>query len=572
MKIAKVFFRTILILSVVFAVSCSDQLTDLNVNPNGIDPSDANPTLIMPTVQSSMAMDYQRLGFGILSGVVQHTQEDSHFGGFNHYDWGEQDWNGWYGMLRNNKFMYERAVELDYKFHQGVALTLRAFIFGTITDLWGDAPYTQAVQGAESEEKLYPPFDSQEVIYKGILEDLKAAGDLFATGDLTGYLDGYDIYYNGDTQKWQQFANTLILRYSMRLSEKLPDLARSGVESVYASGVYIKTAADDALTDFPGTSGADSWSLSAAFNPDQSNWRRRKPCQTLLNELLENDDPRLEVWIQPVHVRWVPDPGLATAVDEFIREDGVILNGVQYYTDLEFQQKIHQEGHEYTRHFNPALYEPTPPTVIGTLNTSEYVGIPPGLLYPDYHNFNPNTGQSVQNQHVSQISNIFKQSSGELLKARLASAAETHFILAEAAQRGWAAGDAKMHYEAGVRSSLEAWGVEDEYASYIAEPGVAYNNTLERIIEQKWIASWAASTESWFDFRRTGLPAMKAGPASSAPVLPVRFIYGGDELFNNTENVNAAINNLEETPYSGPRGKNSQWSRPWIVQGTEEPW
>lgn len=572
MKIAKVFSGTMLFLSVMAASSCSDQLTDLNENPNGTDPSDGNPNLIMTTAQSSLAMDYQRLGFGILSGVIQHTQEDSHFGGFNHYDWGEENWGGWYGMLRNNKLMYERSLELEYKFHQGVALTLRAMIFGTIADLWGDAPYTEALQGADAEENLYPVFDSQEVIYKGILEDLKAASALFATGEKAGYLDGYDIYYDGNTEQWQQFANTLILRYSMRLSSKLPDLARSGVESVYNSGIYIQDADDDAAISFPGNNSGSSWSLSVAFDPEQTNWRRRKPCQTLLDVLLMNNDPRLGVWIQPVHVRWVADPGLATAVDPFIREDGVILNGIKSYTDLEFQEKIHQEGHEYTRHFNPSMYEPNPPTTTGPLNTAEYVGVPPGLLYPDYHNFNPTSGQSVQNQHVSQISNIFKQSSGELLKARLASAAESHFILAEAAQRGWAAGDAKTHYNAGVQNSLKAWGVEGEYAGYIAEPGVAYNNSLERIIEQKWIASFATSAESWFDFRRTGLPVLAAGPASSAPVLPVRFIYGGDELFNNTDNANAAINNLEETTYSGQKGKNSQWSKPWLLQGTSEPW
>ncbi|HYH55368.1 MAG TPA: SusD/RagB family nutrient-binding outer membrane lipoprotein, partial [Anseongella sp.] len=256
----------------------------------------------------------------------------------------------------------------------------------------------------------------------------------------------------------------------------------------------------------------------------------------------------------------------------FIREDGVILPGVQSYTDQQFQVKINEQGHEYTRHFNPNLYNPNPPLTVGALNTGEYVGIPPGLLYPHYHNFNPTPGQSVENQHVSQIANVFKGSGGGLLKARLASAAETHFILAEAAQRGWDAGNAEANYNAGVRNSLKTWGVEDAYAGYIAEPAVAYNNTLARIIEQKWIAAWAASAEAWFDFRRTGLPALTAGPAAAEPVLPVRFIYGDDELFKNTDNTNAAIERLEETTYSGPNGKNSQWSKPWLLQGTSEPW
>jgi hypothetical protein len=32
------------------------------------------------------------------------------------------------------------------------------------------------------------------------------------------------------------------------------------------------------------------------------------------------------------------------------------------------------------------------------------------------------------------------------------------------------------------------------------------------------------------------------------------------------------LNKLEGTPYSGLRGKNSQWSKPWLVQGTGKPW
>ncbi|QEC52766.1 SusD-like starch-binding protein associating with outer membrane [Anseongella ginsenosidimutans] len=574
MKIKKILSGSLLVLALMAAGSCSDQLSELNENPNGVNPEDGNPNMIMPTVQSGLAMEYLRLGFGNgnLSGVIQHTQEDGWFTSFNHYDWTETDWSVWYGLLRNNKFMMEQAVALDYPFHQGVALTLRAFIYGTITDLWGDAPYTEAVKGDESDELLRPVFDSQETIYKGIIEDLKAASALFAGGDKTGYLENYDIYYNGNTAQWQQFAGTLLLRYSMRLSEKLPELARSGVESVYSSGVYIEEAADDAVMDFPGTNSGNSWPLNVAFNSDESNWRRRKPCQTLLDKLLQYGDPRLEVWVQPVHVQWVANPGLATAVDPFIRQDGVILNGVKAYTDEEFQEKINQQGHTYTRHFNPSLYQPNPPFTVGPLNTAEYVGLPPGLLYPDYHNMNPTTGQSVENQHVSQIANLFKGTGGGLLKARLASAAETHFILAEAALKGWSAGNAKDHYEAGVRSSMETWGVDDQYASYIAGSGVAFNNTLARIMEQKWIAAWTSSAEAWFDFRRTGLPALSPGPASSEPVLPLRFIYGNDELFNNTENANAAVDRLEETSYSGPKGKNSQWSKPWILQGTGEPW
>jgi hypothetical protein len=159
-----------------------------------------------------------------------------------------------------------------------------------------------------------------------------------------------------------------------------------------------------------------------------------------------------------------------------------------------------------------------------------------------------------------------------LLRARLISAAEVNFILAEAALKGWATGPAKARYEAAIQASLNTWGVGNQYATYIAQPGVVFDGTLKQIIEQKWIASWTAATEAWFDFRRTGFPALKAGPAAKRLALPVRFYYMQDELNINSKNANAAVDKLEVTSYSQADNKNSAWSKPWLLQGTGKPW
>jgi len=262
-------------------------------------------------------------------------------------------------------------------------------------------------------------------------------------------------------------------------------------------------------------------------------------------------------------VRWVADETLPTAVDRFIRKDGVIQT-VSFLSDIVFLAEV-KKGVKFTRHYNPKLYT-------GTLDTNEYVGVPAGLILPDGYNNNPTPGQTVQNQHVSQLAEVYRGSVGGLLRARLASSAETSFILAEAATKGWAVGTAQSHYNAGIKNSLDTWGVGAQYDAYIVRPSVAFNNTLAQIMEQKWIASWTAASEAWFDYRRTGLPALKAGPASSEPVLPVRFNYGDNEINFNRTNIDAAINKLETTKHSGLRGKNSQWSKPWIVQGTGKPW
>uniref|UniRef100_UPI003F6EC88F SusD/RagB family nutrient-binding outer membrane lipoprotein n=1 Tax=Dyadobacter sp. TaxID=1914288 RepID=UPI003F6EC88F len=258
MKIFKYIPQIAFILMLLAVTSCNESLTEINKNPNGVDPNSANPNLLMPTVMAGVANQYLGLGFGRIAGVVQHTQEDAWKNGFNDYDWSEEDneWTAWYGFLRNNNLLYKRAVETNSKFHQAVALTMKSFIFGTIADLWGDAPYTNALKGDEGQ--MLPQFDSQEVIYKGVIEDLKTASAMFATGDAGTYASGYDVYFDGNTQKWQKFANTLLLRYYMRISSKLPDISKPGIEAVYTSGIYMKDAADDAVMEFIGTASNNS--------------------------------------------------------------------------------------------------------------------------------------------------------------------------------------------------------------------------------------------------------------------------------------------------------------------------
>lgn len=565
MKIMKTIYRSVLLAALIVVTACED-LTELNENENGVSQSTANPNLLMPTVLTGVANSYLDLGIMDIAGVMQHTQKTGWYTAHNSYDWTPRDWSAWYGYQRTNKLIYERAVELGWPFHQGVALTMKSFIYGTITDLWGDAPYTESVKGDEGSEFVQPVFDAQDVIYAGIIEDLKTASALFATGDETGISKNYDVYYSGDMEKWQRFANSLLLRYYMRISDKNASAAKNGIEEIYSSSIFISEASQDATMAFIGANASNSFPTSVT--DDGTKFRNPKACTTLLDKMVANNDPRLDVWFAPVRVRWVEDLALGTKMDEFIRRNGVLTAKTNIKDDEYRAEKAADPTVVYTRHFNPTLFAVDEVLPVAT----EYVGIPPAIIGPDYYNYNPTPGQTVENQHVSQYDDMYRSLSGSLLKARLISAAETHFILAEAALKGWAVGNAETNYENGVESSLTAWNVGGDFASYIAEPGVAFNGTLEQIIEQKWIASWTSAAEAWMDYRRTGLPALQTGPASAEPVLPVRFIYSDDETLRNEDNANDAIDRLEETEYSDLRGANSQWSKPWIIQGTGKPW
>jgi len=563
-KNIKVFL--LLTFTLFISVSCDEQLTELNVDPLGVDPSQGNPNQVMTNVLTGAAMSYLDLGYGEIAGVMQHTQKDGWFSGHNHYAWDAKDWAGWYGLLRNNNYMMERAEALDFDFHMGVGHTMRGFLFGTIADLWGDAPYSNALQGNTGEtELMFPEYDSQETIYQGVISDLEEAASIFSSADNTGVAPSYDVFYGGDIEKWHKLANSLLLRYYMRVSDKMPAMAKSGIEGLAANGMLITSSADDATMSFIGASSSDSW--PANTTDGGSNFRRIKPGQPFLDALMEKNDPRMSVWIAPVHVQWVPDFTLPTKTEEFIRKNGEIMEGVTSMLDQQFLDEI-AAGNVFTRRYNPDLIGPDDQPI----NDDMYVGVPPGLFAPDAWNYNPTPGQNVQNQHVSQLAPKFRDTEGEMLLARIISAAEVHFILAEAALEGYSVGSAEMHYNDGIKSSLEAWGVGDQYDDYITEPDVVFDGTLQQVIEQKWIASWTTATEAWFDFRRTGYPELVPGPASEQPVLPVRYMYGNDEIAYNPENLEEGRSSLTITEYSGPRQEDSQWSKPWIIQDTNKPW
>jgi len=114
-------------------------------------------------------------------------------------------------------------------------------------------------------------------------------------------------------------------------------------------------------------------------------------------------------------------------------------------------------------------------------------------------------------------------------------AAETQFLLAEGALRGWNVGGktAQSLYEQGIADSFADWGVTgaEAYAASSAKPAdfkdalyrefdIAAVSTvspkwdeatsdeqrLEKIITQKWIAMFPEGMNAWAEYRRTGYP------------------------------------------------------------------
>lgn len=549
-----------LLLFVVFMISCKD-LEEMNINPNGVDPAKAHPNLLMATLITTTGQGVVDLGFGDIAGVMQHTQKDGWGGGHDSYEWTSQDWSGMYSILRNAEEMLKKSKAAQLDFQTGVAMIMKAYVFGLIADLWGDAPYSKALLGEEGGENLKPVFDTQKDIYLGILASLDTANTLLSKNqsDYKEINSTQDVLYRGNVAQWRKFANALALRYYMRISEKEPAIAKAGIEKIAGQPdkyPLILDAADDANFAYIGNSSGDAWPCNTKYDISETNYRRLKMCSTLVEKLQSLSDPRLGMWAAKVKTPIVVDPTKPNNYDQIVDGKRVIAQNV---------------ADAYSTKYTST---PAPTTVVPVDQDPEYVGMPPAWsLIPQAYNLCPDLSQAPYNPHCSHLNEIYKESAGTHLKARMLSAAEVHFTLSEAALKGWSVGGTSAdHYKAGVKASLDAWGLSSSYAAYIANADVAFSNSLTQIMEQKWIASWTAAAEAWFDYRRTGLPNLQAGKVVKKPVLPLRFYYGTNELLYNPDNIAAAINKLETTSFTAPDGKNSAWSKTWLQQGTSKPW
>ncbi|HDZ06737.1 hypothetical protein LCGC14_0292700 [marine sediment metagenome] len=539
---------TIVVLGLLVLVSCHG-LEELNENPDKIGSDNVDPNLLVPTVINGVGKTVVSLGFGDLAGVMQHTQKDGWSSGHNAYDWGNDShsWNNYYSLLINDKTLIEKAEIDNLDFHHGVGLIMKSYLFGLLTDLWGDAPYTNALRGDEGAEFFDATFDDQKTIYEGIQADLEIANGLLSKSQDSYFSinEAQDILYGGDVAKWRKFANSLSLRYYMRLSAKEPGIAEQGIKRILSNSSQfplILSAEDDANMAYVGNTNNDSWPTNTKFDTDpQGSYFRIKMGATLVEAMQALDDPRLGIWANKIEQPIVLD------VTDYVDEN----TGERHVSQATVDSYVNTVGY-------PVNYD------------KNYVGLPTAMTFGAAYNLSENVNQGSYNLHVSQLNDIYKEASGDLLQARLISAAEVNFIIAEAASKGWVSGSAELYYNEGIKQSLNAWGVGDSYADYIS--GSAAYGSFEDIITQKWIASWSSATEAWFDYRRTGLPELQTGPASKRPALPLRFYYHINEIDNNS-NSTEAIDKLEPTQYKGDDvSNNSAWSKMWLLQGTSKPY
>ena len=237
LKTMKNMFSLILIASMLVLPSCEIP-TDLNDNPNEITLQDVDPNLFLNGAQLANIMvqnsHLNRIS-GMFSGqLVGYTSLYSNIYGYSLSTVESNDeWRGCYtGVLTNVRHIREAAP--DDKLLVGMSKVLEAHAVGTLAILMGDVPYLEVVS-----ETADPVFDSQlEVLAELTLLLDRAISDL---GSASSRTEDYDIYYNGDKDKWLAAAYTLKARYALIQSNYSAALtaANMGISSSAGDMNYI---------------------------------------------------------------------------------------------------------------------------------------------------------------------------------------------------------------------------------------------------------------------------------------------------------------------------------------------
>lgn len=204
--------------NIIALASCTKNFEELNTNPNLIEKVTPG-SLVTPTVYGmstyftvrSYDFTWQMMQVGIpnpsiTSGIHRYDVQESA---------GNGTWNNCYKYLRNIREM-EAAAEL-YKqpAYKAIAITLKAYIMGILTDSFGDVPFSEALQ---AENKITQPrFDTQQQIYTSLIQQLEEANVIY-TGTET--MSGNDLLYDNKKANWRKFNNSLLMRMILRLSKR----------------------------------------------------------------------------------------------------------------------------------------------------------------------------------------------------------------------------------------------------------------------------------------------------------------------------------------------------------------
>ena len=535
----------ILCLSLIFAVSCTDDFNEINEQPDALSVSDVSAKFFVTNIQKGL---FKPVAGALWFGQIFHQDQyaGQHSGGHSQYAWdGNFGWeytswlqegtNGWLAGYNSSLTSYLKQVgeggALENDQYYAIGLIMKGLYYQLYTDQVGMIPYSEA---SDPDIKL-PKYDEQIDIYKGVIAELNEAisliGSNTSTGEGVNLLRENDVIFNGDMQKWKQLANSLKLRMALR-AHGAPgeDFASAAVSEAISSGVL---ADSDALFESYNEV-SNIWVEHSSYGDiyygfgAAGQWKMAEP---LINALSSVNDPRLSFMSKP-------SAGGTVTLDITEASDSQIaflkntLDNAGLVLDTDYSWT--QTSSELT---------------ITMAENTNYVGLPVRLSPNIKGLFNGNLFSSPADIVVNK-SNEGKEISPFIVM----SAADSHFMVAEAIVKGLASGDAAGHYQTGLEYAMNLWGTSltsDFSSSEMGTLTGSVEEKLEKIATQRWIANYTNGYEAWSIVRDTGYPTSAITTSSDNSIRSLsgemnggyanRLRYISSAYTSNADNIQAAV-------------------------------
>lgn len=529
-----------------FFASCSDEyMENMNTDPSKAATIDPNAQLTTAQLQTygdlSMMEIYRNYHYAFTQQLMG-CWNTTNYGGRHTLDNNEMSriWTSFYTQSLKNIIdaQYRTAEDAEKVNINSVLRIYRVYLMSIITDTYGDAPFSEAGLGF-LEGKFNPKYDKQEDIYNAFFLELEdAINKIDPTKDkVTG-----DLIYAGDVTKWQQLANSLRLRFAMRISNVNPTKAQTEFENALAAnGGVITDASSDALIKYMTIAfsfGQEAYSdyrgnslSQLLFGNDPAN-NPSYLCSTFFNQLYNSGDPRT------FKISRCYYDGLMSATSPDNRVD--------------ITQEMIEKGIDFSPR-DPGSYswEPWPTGYDSDICAELAVN-------------NPSVTATMAREVEPKLANNFLKSDNPGV---VMTSAEVKFLMAEATVKKWNVGSVSAEdlYKQGVRAAMDFltdnYGctatTDAEFDAFIQGRGTfghTDNQKLEAINTQAWILHFTNPAECWANVRRSGYPKLKS-PAeygfgqylTGGTEIPVRLCYPVLESSYNKKSYNEAIERMGGT-------------------------
>ena len=199
--------------------SCSDYL-DINQDPNAPAAKDVSTDMIFPAVEINLAAtygDYLRITGGYFAQIYAHQFGTSNYVDYSQFTMSATRSSGSYTqlyqrVLQNAKTVMDKSVESEDWGTYLAAVTLRAVALQSLVDVYGEIPYSEALDPSN----ITPKYEEGIDVYKGVIAEIDYALSKAAT---TLPVANNFIFKGQKADKWIQFAKSVKFKMLMRMGD-----------------------------------------------------------------------------------------------------------------------------------------------------------------------------------------------------------------------------------------------------------------------------------------------------------------------------------------------------------------